>query len=30
MTYFDTAYILKCYVKEDGWQDVRVLAQGRE
>ena len=30
MTYFDTAYILKCYVKEDGWQDVRALAQGRE
>ena len=30
MTYFDTAYILKCYVKEDGWQDVRALAQSRE
>ena len=30
MTYFDTAYILKCYVKEDGWQAVRTLARGRE
>ncbi len=30
MNYFDTAYILKCYVKEDGWQDVRALAQSRE
>ena len=30
MTYFDTAYILKCYVKEDGWQEVRALAQSRE
>ena len=30
MTYFDTAYILKCYVKEDGWQDVRTLARSRE
>ena len=30
MTYFDTAYILKCYVKEDGWQDVRALARSRE
>ena len=30
MTYFDTAYILKCYVKENGWQDVRALAQSRE
>ena len=30
MTYFDTAYILKCYVKEDGWQAVRALAQSRE
>ena len=27
MTYFDTAYILKCYVKEHGWENVRDLAQ---
>ena len=25
--YFDTAYILKCYVKEHGWEKVRSLAQ---
>jgi predicted nucleic acid-binding protein len=30
MTYFDTAYILKCYVKEDGWQAVQALAGSRE
>ena len=30
MTYFDTAYILKCYVKEDGWQAVQALARSRE
>ena len=26
MIYFDTAYILKCYVKERGWRKVRALA----
>ena len=30
MTYFDTAYIVKCYVKEDGWQQVRELARDQE
>ena len=30
MTYFDTAYIVKCYVKEEGWQQVRELARYRE
>lgn len=30
MTYFDTAYILKCYVKEYGWEQVRAFAHGRE
>ena len=30
MTYFDTAYILKCYVKESGWQEVRALARRRQ
>ena len=30
MTYFDTAYILKCYVKERGWQEVRALARRRQ
>lgn len=27
MIYFDTAYLLKCYVKEVGWQEVRALAR---
>ena len=30
MTYFDTAYIVKCYVKEDGWQQVRKLARDQK
>ena len=30
MTYFDTAYIVKCYVKEAGWQQVRELARKQE
>ena len=30
MIYFDTAYILKCYVKEHGWEQVRDLACGHE
>ena len=30
MTYFDTAYILKCYVKEDGWERVREFASVHE
>ena len=30
MIYFDTAYILKCYVKEDGWERVRKFASGHE
>ena len=30
MTYFDTAYILKCYVKEHGWEKVRAFARDRE
>lgn len=30
MTYFDTAYILKCYVTEQGSQEVRALARRRE
>jgi len=30
MTYFDTAYIVKCYVKEEGWQQVRELARDQE
>ena len=29
MAYFDTAYLLKCYVKEEGWQRVRALAAER-
>jgi predicted nucleic acid-binding protein len=27
MTYFDAAYLLKCYVKEPGWEQVRALAR---
>ena len=30
MIYFDTAYILKCYVKEHGWERVREFACGHE
>ena len=30
MIYFDTAYILKCYVKEHGWERVRALASDHE
>lgn len=30
MIYFDTAYLLKCYVKEPGWEKVRELARERE
>jgi len=30
MTYFDTAYLLKCYVKEPGWEQVRALARQHE
>ena len=30
MTYFDTAYIVKCYVKEEGWQQVREFARKQE
>jgi predicted nucleic acid-binding protein len=30
MIYFDTAYLLKCYIKEVGWEEVRALAQQRE
>ncbi len=30
MTYFDTAYVLKCYVKEYGWEEVRAFARGRD
>ena len=30
MIYFDTAYILKCYVKEHGWEKVRGLASAHE
>ena len=30
MTYFDTAYIVKCYVREDGWRPVRKLAREQE
>ena len=29
MAYFDTAYLLKCYLKEQGWQRVRALAAER-
>ena len=27
MIYFDTAYVLKCYLKEQGWEQVRALAE---
>lgn len=27
MIYFDTAYLLKCYVREPGWEAVRDLAR---
>ena len=30
MTCFDTAYLVKCYVKEEGWQQVRKLARNQE
>ena len=30
MTYFDTAYVVKCYVKEHGWEQVRAFARSRE
>ena len=30
MSYFDTAYLLKCYVKEDGWEAVRAFARRRQ
>ena len=30
MIYFDTAYLLKCYIKEVGWEEVRSLAHQRE
>jgi len=30
MIYFDTAYLLKCYVKETGWERVRALARQAE
>lgn len=30
ISYFDTAYILKCYVKEYGWREVRALARSHD
>jgi predicted nucleic acid-binding protein len=30
MIYFDTAYLLKCYIKETGWEEVRALARREE
>ncbi len=30
MIYFDTAYLLRCYLKEPGWEPVRTLARGGE
>ena len=30
MIYFDTAYILKCYVKEYGWEKVRTFARDHD
>lgn len=29
MTYFDTAYVLKCYVAEQGSREVQALARSR-
>lgn len=29
MAYFDAAYLVKCYVKEEGWRTVRSLAAER-
>ncbi|TVR62525.1 MAG: PIN domain-containing protein [Spirochaetaceae bacterium] len=29
MIYFDTAYLVKCYVKEPGWETVREIARQR-
>jgi predicted nucleic acid-binding protein len=29
VTYFDTAYLVKCYIKEPGWEEVRALAKER-
>ena len=30
MIYFDTAYLLKCYIKEMGWEEVHALARKYE
>jgi len=30
MIYFDTTYLLKCYIKEPGWGEVRDLARKHE
>lgn len=30
MIYFDTAYLLKCYVKDAGWEEVHALARKEE
>ena len=30
MTYFDTAYVLKCYIQEPGSEQVRAFARGCE
>lgn len=30
MTYFDTAYVLRCYVEEPGSEQVRAFARGCE
>lgn len=30
MIYFDTAYVIKCYLKERGWEAVRDLARSHE
>ncbi len=29
MIYFDTAYLVKCYIKEPGWEKVREIARKR-